>query len=757
MADRGSLGTLFRYELKMLLRDKRTIFFSVVLPLILLPGLFLIMRFTERQAEERRESRTYEYAVVGPDAELARELIAAARALPGDTAEAEPMVEVALADAVVEVDPADPDSALAAGEIDFVVEGLGAEAARALRDSLAGTEAGHGGGEGTERGTHGGAQEPSPGSGGGESGEADEPGRAVDDEEVEAALSPEVETAVEPAVPLIRLRFRGDSDESETGAARMRDRLQELREHRRNAAYRVAGLPVDPEAVASVELEEAATAERASGAQLALWLTPLLVMLMLSGGSVVAADAISGEKERGTLETLLTTSVRRREIVNAKQLMIIVVGVAITLINISELALFLGLGLFELPERFVISMSPTAVVLLLLLFLPLTVLISSVLLMLSGYAKSYKEYQIYFFPVLVIFLLPSAAALLPGLELASVVSIVPLANIAVAVREVLVGEYDWPFLALTFLSTVALAAWLARLTERTLSTEKLITAAELDEADLVGGPALFPRRVLRWFAVLWVVFFLSSLWFVGELEIRGQVTFNVIGLFGGASLLMLWRYRLDPRKALALRMPRPAVWLAVLLGAPSAFITGIGIGQISQYVLPVSDEMLEAFGQFMLPEALPLWQVVLFLAIVPGVFEEIAFRGVLLHGLRRRFRPVVLAIVVGAIFGFFHVDLYRFVPVTYLGFLLAGVTLLTGSIYPAILWHALNNAVALVPAHLGWLDGVDQIPVWLYPVGVAGLLAAFALVWFNRTPYPGLAGRRAVPGSDRLAGAGRDR
>jgi membrane protease YdiL (CAAX protease family) len=375
--------------------------------------------------------------------------------------------------------------------------------------------------------------------------------------------------------------------------------------------------------------------------------------------------------------------------------------------------------------------------------------------MLSGYSKSYKEYQIYFFPVLIAFLAPSAAALLPGLKLASVISIVPLANISVAVREVLVGEYNWPFLALTFLSTVALAAWLARLTERTLSTEKLITAAELDEADLRGGPALFPKRVLRWFGVLWVVFFLMSLWFEGQLGIRGQVSLNVLGLFLGASALMIWRYRLDPRKALALRMPRPAVWLAVLIGAPSAFVVGIGLGQLSQYILPVSDQMLESFGEYLAPGGLPLWQVILFLAIVPGIGEEIAFRGLLLHGLRRRFHPVVVALLVGAIFGFFHVSLFRLIPVTYLGFILAGLTLLTGSIFPAMAWHALNNAAAIVPDHMGWLDGVDTIPGWIYPVGAVGLALAFWIVWVHRTPYPGLRQRRPPMRTGSEAGANR--
>ena len=715
MARSSTLGTLFRYELKMLLRDRRTLFFSVLLPLLVLPGMFLIMQFTADRAEERREGRTYEYVVVGERAELARGLVTEALAGAGRSeaggSEAGG-VESAAGATFQEVDVTDPDSALQAGGIHVVVEGVSAQEAARLRDSVR-----------TAR------QEEARGR---------LEGRGMDPAQIEAALASELETTTRPAVPLVRLRFRGNRESSQAAAGELRSRLLEVREARRNQAYREAGLPVDPEQVAAVELQETASPERASGATLALWLTPMLVLLMLSGGSIVAVDTISGEKERGTLETLLTTSARRSEIVKAKQLLIISVGFAITLINIGNLALYLGLGLFELPPEFVISVSPAALGVLLLLFLPLTVLISSALLMLSGYSKSYKEYQIYFLPVLLVFALPSAAAVLPGLELSSVIAVVPLANISVAVREVLTGEYDWPFLALTVLTTTGVAAWMARLTERTLSTEKLISAAEMDEADLRGGPALFPRRVIRWFGVLWVVFFLSSLWFVGELGIRLQILYNVVGLFLGASLLMMWRYRLDPREALALRMPRPAVWPAVLLGAPSAFIVGLGVGQLGQYVLPIPEEVLRAFGEFLLPPDLPLWQVIVFLAVLPGICEEIAFRGVLLHGLRKRFRPVGVAVAVGLIFGFFHVDLFRILPVSYLGIVLAAVTLATGSIFPAMLWHALNNAIPLVSTRMGWWGDDLAIPLWLYAAALLGLLAAGALIWSNRTPYPGL-------------------
>jgi sodium transport system permease protein len=336
------------------------------------------------------------------------------------------------------------------------------------------------------------------------------------------------------------------------------------------------------------------------------------------------------------------------------------------------------------------------------------------------------------------------------MELRSAIAFLPVANVSVAVREVMVGEYDWAFLFVALASTSLAASWLATVTARTLSTERLITHAELDEADLYGGPALFPRHVLRWFGIMWVLLLVLSLWFGDDLDIRGQVTLNLVGIFLGGTVLMLWKYRLPLAETLSLRPVPPMVWLAVLIGAPSALITGNGVAQLAEYVFPVPDRMLESFGQYLLPEGLPLWQIVFFLAILPGVCEELTFRGVLLHGLRKRLRPVPLILAVGAIFGFFHVSLFRIIPTAYVGVLLTTVTVLTGSIFPAMLWHALNNATVLVPARLGWTGPELAVEPWMYGVAVAGLALAFWILWRERVPWTG---RRERPATGEAAPA----
>lgn len=672
MKSHGPLGTLLRYELLQVIRDRRTVLIAVVAPLVLYPLLIFLGQMSEEQRTEALETRVYDYAVTGPAADGGREVVRRAAILPPDPDSG------AAAYRFEERSFANPDSALRGGGLDLVVR------------VTTGTEAaGAPGGEDRE-------------------------------------------------IPRFTLRYRADSDFSRAAYQTMNDRLGRLRAREREDLLRSRGFPVDLDRVAQVREQNVATSREEGGALLGTILTPLMVMLMLGGGALVAADAIAGEKERGTLETLLTTAATRGEIVSAKLLSIVVLGLVVTVVNLANLLAYLVLGLIEIPERFAVTVPPEALLALLILYLPVIFLVAAVLLLVSGYARTYKEYQIYAIPLTFVFLIPAMAAALPGIDLRSVVAAVPLAGVSVGVREILSGEYDWAFLVLAFATTAGAAGWATRITTGFLSRERLLTPGDLDRADLVGGEVLFRRHVLRWFGVLWVVLLVTSLWLQGDLGLRGQVAVNLVGIFLGGSVLMIRWYDLDVREALALRMPHPAVWIAVLVGVPAAQLTGIAVSRLAEFLFPVPDEVLEAFGQYLVPEGMPLWQILFFLCLLPGICEEIAFRGVLLHGLRKKLAPVRLALAVGLVFGLFHVDLFRIFPTAYLGVILTAVVLLSGSILPAMAWHALNNALALVSAEQGLaLESVSPSLIWL---GGAGLAVAGWILWRTRRPYPGLRG-----------------
>ncbi len=709
-----TIRILFAHELRMLMRDRRTIIFAIVMPLAVMP----IMLFGAKSMGERRERQleqtTYRFAVVGQEVAYARKLIEKGRELVAQTGHAQDADTDRLTNfKFSEETVPDPHQALEKGTIHFYLEALSGKEADALPKKDTKTE---------DRGRFGGAP----------------PSRSQ--------LSSEQERL--SGVPLIRIYFKSDQDDSMAGRSRVAELLTRVQRAGMNVLLIRQGFPSDPKKVFAVENRNEASAGQVTGSWVGRILTLFLLMFMLSGGAVVAMDIIAGEKERGSLETLLTTAARRSEIIAAKQAVILVVALVITFIQVANILVYLTFRLIKLPKNFVIDAPPPVILTLLLLFIPVAALIASVLLMISAYAKSYKEAQLYFFPVYLLSLVPAAASFLPGITLRSAIVLVPLANVSVAVREIMVGKFDWPMIFVTFVVMAAAAGWTMRVSAGMLSNESLVTASESDAADFAGGPALFSKRVLRWYGVMAAAMFIVAANVPQLATFRRQLLFNEVVLFLGASLLMVRMYRLNIREAFALRPVKPAVWLAVVFGIPSGNIVAVGVFRLASLFIPVPNQMLEQFGKDLLPSNIPDWQMLVFLAVLPGICEEIAFRGTLLYGLRKKLRPIPLALTVGLIFGLFHVALFRIIPTGFLGVVLTAVALLTGSILPCMLLHAGNNAFGFWCAKVEF--PVASLDWRLYAAAAAVFVLCFYILYRNRTPYPGLkvkSGHRAIGSS----------
>lgn len=693
----STIGALFRAEMRMLLRDRRIMVISIVLPLLVMPILLFGSTWSLKKREQKLERMPCRYAVSGTQTTAVRALLAATRDRLAMVAQAKGKDGFKFD----EVTCQNAEASLDKGEVHMVMEGLTAEEHRALDLPTK-------------------ARKRHP---------ADGKKKAF-----KKIADPEGETAMDGALA-IRIVFRLDRDDSVGFMDRMTRALEKTRQAQRAELLKARGFPLAPEQVVAIAEVDVASTGQVAGLALGRTITLLVLMFILMGGAVVATDSLAGEKERGTLETLLTTAASRIDIITAKHLSILAVALIITGIQTASLLVYVGFKLIPVPPHFSAAVPPSVAVLLFILFLPMAALATSVLLLTSGYAKSYKEAQLYFLPVFLLGLTPALAPLLPGLPLRSAIVLVPVANIALAAKEILIGAFDWPMIIISWLVTAASAWWVTRLGTRLLSAEKLITSVDTDAVEFAGGPALFDRHVLRWFALLWGALVIVNN-YLATADIRVQLLINLVGLFFGSSLAMIGRYRLSPRTALALRAPKPIVWLGVLLAIPSGLLTGIGLFRLANLIIPVPQQMIEGFSEAVIPENIPLAQLLLFLAVMPGIFEEIAFRGLLLHGLHRRLHPAALALVVGLVFGGFHFALFRLVPTAFLGVMLAAVTMLTGSIFPAMLWHASNNAIGILsatqPVILAELDPV------CYLAGAGILALAFWIIWRNRTPYPGL-------------------
>ena len=688
----SGVRAIYGLEIRSLLRDHRTVFVSIVLPVVLMPLLLLVSARVEQGRQQRETTRHYKYAVVGSDSlfmlELLRDSVRQDESDPADSA-APTFETVATTDALHDLE---------VRAIEFFVEGLGPEEWRAFL--------------------------------------AEDTARAEELEEFHDT-------------PVARVNFRSNRRSSSVGARQLRTRLVEIRRVRRDSVLVQAGFPIHPDDFATLDVVNVASEVEVAGARLGRMLTLFVVLLMMAGGGVLATDTLAGEKERGTLVTLLTTGATRAEIILAKLLAVTSVALVIVLIQIVNLWIYLGLGLIDVSSGFSASVPPATALVLFVLYVPVAALASGVLLVTSAYAKTYKEAQLLFMPAMLGLLLPTLAPFLPEISLSSAIVLVPLANIAIAARDILVGQANWLMVGIAWLVTAAAAAYAGWFAARALEDENLIAGADSDRAEFLGGPALFRKRVLQWFVVFWAVKILLEM-NIGFEDIRWTVVFHVGVVFLAAPLLMVWHFKLNVREALALRAPKPGVWLGVVLGAPAALIVVTGFFQLVNLVLPVPREVLESFGQAIMPEEIPVWQIVILLSVIPGIVEELTFRGALLHGLRRRFSPVVLCLVVGGIFGFFHFQIFRIPSTALLGVILSAVTVLTGSIFPAILWHTINNALAL---YLG-SEGVELAGgSWMTYTGAAVALGlALWIIWLNRSLYPDLKGeppsRRAPGGSN---------
>ena len=678
---------LYIHELKLLVRARRTVVMSIVLPAVIMPMMLYASKYTSDRRQRVRTETTYKYAVAGPLADRVRTLIEETRR--SVVQDSDERLDTLRQFKFTEVEATNPAGSLEKNDVHIYIRTMTGEEAdrRPPREDNA------------------------------------PPGRPG--EQAPQRLK---------GVPLVEVVYRADRDASDGAHDRMLALLRLARRNDSEILLRGRGFPGASKQLFAVEDANVATPGQVTGSTVGRFITLFLVALMFTGGAVAAMDIISGEKERGTLETLLTTAAGRTEIVTAKQLAITSVGLVITLIQGLNFLVYIRLKVIELPRNFDLQLSTGMALTLLLLFIPLAATVASILLMISAYAKSYKEAQMYFFPVYLLGLVPSLAAVMPGISLRSAVAFVPIANVSVAAREILVGRPDIPMIVVTFAVMSIAAAYLIRASARMLSREDIIIISHSEPAEFLGGPALFQKRVLRWFALMWAITFAVAANIPQLATLRRQLLFNELVIMLGATLLMLKVYRLDVREALSLRPVKPAVWLAILFAIPSGHLTALAIFQAVNVVIPAPQQLLERFAADIIPRDMPIWQLYLYLAVLPAVCEELAFRGVLLNGLRRRLRPVALVVAVGAIFGVFHMALFRIAPTAVLGMILTAIALMTGSVFPGMLMHAGNNAFGV------WAEtnafSVESLE-WPHYAAAASIFAlSLWIIYRNKTPLP---------------------
>jgi sodium transport system permease protein len=201
----------------------------------------------------------------------------------------------------------------------------------------------------------------------------------------------------------------------------------------------------------------------------------------------------------------------------------------------------------------------------------------------------------------------------------------------------------------------------------------------------------------------------------------------------GPAVLVPFLWRLDFRETFSLRLPGATGFLGTLLVAVSAWTLGVLGAAVTELFLPMPQAFVESMREFfnVVTDNLTAPAMLFLVAVSPAVCEEAAFRGVILSGVKGRLARWQSVVLVGLLFGVFHLSIYRFLPTALLGMLITYVVLETGSILSAVIIHFCVNATVFssgvyprLSQLLGLSAGEGTVENWSRFAGFGVLLIA---------------------------------
>ena len=517
---------------------------------------------------------------------------------------------------------------------------------------------------------------------------------------------------------------------------------------------------LEPEFIRPIEIRQdaIATPEKVGGSILGQIVPLILVVMTITGAIYPAIDLTAGERERGTLETLMVAPVPTVDLIAGKFVVVALIALlsaSLNLLSIGGTIYLGGLGsLLSQGGQVVIPIAALPWVLLVLI--PLAVMFSAALLAVCSFARSFKEAQNYVMPVMVAALIPAVVGILPGMRLNGPLLIMPVTNIIILTRDLFTGRTDFAAFVWVMLSTTLYAGAAVAVAAKLFGQEAVLFA------DSGSIKTLFRRRFFRpadrpttsqAFLLLAAIFslnFFAQQALLKNPDILGTMKFwfgiagILVVLFVAVPLAWAAFLRVRIRPAFGLVRPRGSALVAALCFGLSTWVLAQAWMAYQKTWLTMPHEieqMLEALEHRLL-QANPA-VMLLFLALLPAVCEELFFRGYVLSGLRGGLGGGLAVVVAAVSFGIYHGSVHRLIPTAVLGLLFGLLVLRFRAIWPAMLAHFLHNGLSALVARpdclqplverAGYPISTAGSPPWLW-TAVAGVLTLAGIIICVRGP-----------------------
>jgi sodium transport system permease protein len=548
-------------------------------------------------------------------------------------------------------------------------------------------------------------------------------------------------------LPLLRpilVRNRAD-EKSDVAYRRVREALDKWERQLLKDRLELARLPETvPDPVSLLSIDVANQDEIAAS----VWgkvFPALLIIMALTGAFYPAIDVAAGEKERGTMETLLICPASRSEIVVGKFLTVLLFSMATTILNLISMgftgkyivsmtagAAMSGMGAVPLP-------TPLALFWMLVLLVPLAAFFSALCLALATFARSNKEGQYYLTPLFMITMGMTMFSMSPSIELTAsggsslFYCAMPIVGPALLLKALLMNPGNTEVLVfalpvlMSSISYSLIALWWA--VEQFKSEEVLFREAEQFDLKLWLRQLLRDKDPLPTFVQAAGCFMLMMfLQFVTINVLRGSMTGVAVedlgktmmklavtqqmALIAAPAIFMAILLTSSARKTLRLKLPSMRM-LAVAVALPLVLhpIAIELLASLHDYFPQLPDSAKAAFAT-MADDSIPLIVVLAVFALTPALCEEVAFRGFILSGFGSGGRTAVAIILSSITFGLIHMIPQQVFNATLLGMVLGLIAVRSKSLLPGIVFHFCFNALAVFHGQAG-SSWSEARPDWL--------------------------------------------
>ena len=211
----------------------------------------------------------------------------------------------------------------------------------------------------------------------------------------------------------------------------------------------------------AIEREDVASTEEKFAENAGGFLPYIFIIFGFMGSIYPALDLGAGEKERGTLETILSSPASRFDIVMGKFLVVLLFSIATAFLAMLGVLImvyqFLPTIETNITQTVMDMLGPRRIFIIMSMVLPVSAFFAAVALAISIFAKSFKEAQSMMAPLNIIIILPAMIGMLPGFKLSAVTAAIPILNLSLATKSILGGSADPILIAEVYLSLFFLA------------------------------------------------------------------------------------------------------------------------------------------------------------------------------------------------------------------------------------------------------------------------------------------------------------